>query len=89
MKYTIAFSMLAALSTTQAFAQDEVTSDTQSLPTEQYHYGMKVDVAKVIHLSGNQDRAGLTRSVMIYKDPQGEVHKLQYLIEGTQQNQNG
>lgn len=48
----------------------------------QYQYGMELDVAKVISTSDVSRICGVTRSVMVYEDHQGERHSLSYLEMG-------
>lgn len=47
-----------------------------------YHYGMQLDVASVLQRTDNSQKSGVVSSVMVYRDSQGEVHKVRYLEWG-------
>ncbi|MNF71816.1 hypothetical protein D3C84_537750 [compost metagenome] len=49
---------------------------------EQYHYGMKLDIAKVISRSDIPDVCGIVPAYMTYEDHQGNVHRLEYRVFG-------
>jgi hypothetical protein len=51
--------------------------------TEQYHYGMHLDVAQVISISEPQDKCHPSPVTMIYRDSHGNVKSLKYLVAGT------
>lgn len=59
------------------------------LPVEEYHYGMQVDVKKVLYRTDNSSRAGVVPVVMVYEDSQGDVHKMRYLEWGGSTLSNG
>ncbi|MDF3934821.1 DUF2790 domain-containing protein [Pseudomonas citronellolis] len=44
-----------------------------------YHYGMKLDVAKVISIEQANDRCEVAPAKMTYADSKGQVHVLEYL----------
>ncbi|WP_286955760.1 DUF2790 domain-containing protein [Pseudomonas sp. UBA7233] len=90
MKYAIATALLASAFATGAFAADS-RSAQDNIPVEQYHYGMKIDVAKVISIekADTNDLNNAEPATMVYQDHQGNVHKLQYLESVERQNTNG
>lgn len=44
-----------------------------------YHYGMQLDVAKVISIEQANDRCEVAPAKMTYADSKGQVHVLEYL----------
>ncbi|KAF1054335.1 MAG: hypothetical protein GAK43_00931 [Stenotrophomonas maltophilia] len=44
-----------------------------------YHYGMNLDVAKVISIEQPNDRCEISTAKMTYRDSQGQLHVLEYL----------
>lgn len=44
-----------------------------------YHYGMQLDVAKVISIKQANDRCEVAPAKMTYADSKGQVHVLEYL----------
>jgi hypothetical protein len=83
MNARFAFAALTAVIATGAFAQDGADrSMASNLPVETYHYGMKLDVKKVISQTDVSNKSGVVPVTMVYQDSQGALHKLQYLQEG-------
>lgn len=76
---------LLALAGMSAFALAEepvevaVTGETV---VEQYHYGMELDIARVISRSEIPDVCGVVPAHMTYEDHQGKVHRLEYVVFG-------
>lgn len=67
-----------------AFA-DQASASTQtssSQPVVQYEYGMKLDIKRVIDLSGIPETCQVEPATMTYEDHQGQVHTLQYRVMG-------
>lgn len=60
------------------FADDLNPAPGAGLPAVDYHYGMKVDVAKVLHRTDNSGKSGVVPVIVVYEDSLGEVHKLKY-----------
>lgn len=48
-------------------------------PMPVYHYGMPLDVAKVISIEQPNERCEVSLATMTYADSQGQVHSVQYL----------
>ncbi|MBC9251638.1 hypothetical protein A9179_15300 [Pseudomonas alcaligenes] len=79
---SFALLILAGLSScafAAASGDETVASDT---PTEHYHYGMQLDVARVLARSDVSNECGVVPVVMTYEDHQGQVHNLEYLVLG-------
>ncbi|WP_312830664.1 DUF2790 domain-containing protein [Pseudomonas rhodesiae] len=47
-----------------------------------YVYGMKLDVAKTIHVSPPVKYCGNVDSYMSYQDSQGKLHSIRYILQG-------
>ena len=73
-----AFALLALVGMS-AFALAEEPAEAA---VEHYHYGMELDIAKVISRSDIQDVCGIVPAYMIYEDHQGKVHRLEYMVFG-------
>ncbi|UFH50952.1 DUF2790 domain-containing protein [Pseudomonas sp. KNUC1026] len=85
MKSSIAFAAIATLFATSAYAQDGADRSLASnLPVEQYHYGMNLDVQKVISKTDITGKRGTVPVTMVYQDSQGQLHKVRYLEVGGQ-----
>jgi hypothetical protein len=91
MKTAFAIASLTAAFATGAFAQDGSDRSTASnLPVETYHYGMKLDVQKILSKTDVTEERGVVPVTMVYQDSQGNLHKLQYLqLGGYDDNANG
>ena len=50
--------------------------------TEQYHYGMHLDIAQVISITAPKDTCNPSPVTMTYKDLHGNVKRLTYLVTG-------
>lgn len=87
----IASIVSAIISSAAPFAFAESATDLDShAPVVDYHYGMQLDVASVLHRTDNSDKTGVVSSVMVYRDSLGEVHKVRFLEWGGRaSNQNG
>jgi hypothetical protein len=68
----------------QAFADDShSTAATSKTPVENYAYGTKLDIKKVIAVSDIPDQCGPVPAQMPYEDSNGQRHILQYQVMGT------
>lgn len=70
----------------QAQAMQGGSGDNQQrleqVPIETYHYGMKLDIARVLHISDTGQVCAVVPSLMHYQDSQGELRALEYLVHG-------
>ncbi|WP_372874070.1 DUF2790 domain-containing protein [Pseudomonas sp.] len=62
--------------------QPDIPSHLEQLPVETYHYGMKLDIARVLAISDTSQVCGVVPSVMYYEDTEGKLRALEYLIHG-------
>ncbi|WP_460126204.1 DUF2790 domain-containing protein [Pseudomonas sp. S2_C03] len=76
----VAFAAAAA----PAFSADDSTQ-TEGHPAsvETYHYGMKLDIQKVISVSEIANECAPVPAQMTYEDSQGKRHILKYQVMGT------
>lgn len=63
-------------------AAQDTRQHLQQVPVERYHYGMKLDIARVLFISDTSQVCGVVPSVMQYEDSKGELRALEYLIHG-------
>lgn len=91
MKTLIAAVALSALSAFSLAAQAEdglehrlnAQSSVQAVPAQQYSYGQKLDVHKVISMSDvPDDVCAPVQANMVYEDSKGAVHNMQYTVMG-------
>ncbi|WP_137822038.1 DUF2790 domain-containing protein [Pseudomonas sp. D(2018)] len=76
---------LLALAGMSAFALAEEPAETAiagEVAIEQYHYGMELDIARVISKSEIPDVCGVVPAYMTYEDHQGKIHRLEYVVFG-------
>lgn len=88
MKIAAVVSALISSLAPMAFAEDAAKVGN-GVPVENYHYGMQLDVASVLQRTDNSDKVGVVPSVLVYRDSQGEVHKVRFLEWGGQSSHNG
>jgi hypothetical protein len=83
MKPLIPLALLAVLGPVgAALAQAPLDQDASQVQAQDYHYGMALDIQKVIHISDNSDKVGVVPTTLTYLDSQGRLHKLNYLDLG-------
>lgn len=79
---TLALLALTGLSSFAFAAAPEETASAEHVQSEQYRYGMDLDVADVVASSDVSHECGVVPATMTYEDHQGEVHRLEYLVMG-------
>lgn len=62
--------------------EDAATATAANLPVENYSYGTRLDIKKVISHSDTPDQCGAVPVRMQYEDSNGQQHVLQYLVMG-------
>lgn len=83
---TLKIAMFVALAgiAAQAFSDETpVDKATSQIPVESYHYGMKLDIQKIIQVSEIANECAPVPAQMTYEDSQGKRHILQYQVMGT------
>lgn len=79
---TLAMLALTGLSSLAFAAAPEQPVALEQIQPEQYHYGMSIDVARVLASSDVSQACGVVPATMTYEDHQGQVHRLEYLVLG-------
>ena len=64
------------------FAQDGLQDRSVGIPAVNYHYGMKVDVQKVLQRTDTSQHKGVVPVTLVYEDSRGAVHKIRFLEWG-------
>lgn len=72
------------LPTVQATHQHAAGSSGQPVKTEQYEYGMKLDIHHPVTKYGSNyaTQCGAVPAHMYYDDSQGQHHDLAYMVQG-------
>lgn len=63
-------------------APQDLQQRLEQVPIETYHYGMKLDIARVLFISDTSQVCDVVPSVMHYQDSKGELRALEYLVHG-------
>ncbi|MNF68033.1 hypothetical protein D3C85_847200 [compost metagenome] len=84
MKMASVVSALLSSLAPSVFAQDGLQNQNHSaaLRAVDYHYGMEVDIQKVLHRTDTSDKTGVVPVTLVYEDSEGEVRKLRFLEWG-------
>ncbi|AHD16518.1 hypothetical protein C163_23080 [Pseudomonas sp. FGI182] len=48
----------------------------------EYHYGMNIDVKRVLQRTDTTDKTGVVPVTVVYEDSKGEIHKIRFLEWG-------
>ncbi|RJG09305.1 DUF2790 domain-containing protein [Pseudomonas cavernicola] len=64
------------------FAQDGLQEPGASISAVDYHYGMEIDVQKVLQRTDTSQKTGVVPVTLVYEDSEGEVHKIRFLEWG-------
>jgi hypothetical protein len=65
-----------------ALAQSPTTEEASQVQAVDYHYGLVLDIDKVIHITDTSDKVGVVPATITYLDSQGQLRKLNYLQLG-------
>ncbi|MDF3933309.1 DUF2790 domain-containing protein [Pseudomonas citronellolis] len=67
-----------------AFAQDALKEPGAEITPVEYHYGMQLDIDKVLHRTDNSHKVGMVPAYLVYQDHEGETHRVRFLEWGGQ-----
>lgn len=82
------FLILALLGMSSFALADQAQPDaSETQPIVQYEYGMRLDIKRVIDLSGIPATCQVEPATMTYEDHQGQVHTIGYRAMGDGCNQ--
>lgn len=71
-----------------AIMQEYAASTGKPAPLiRDYAYGMKIDVAKLVHTTEDISTCGNFKKIMSYEDSQGALHSVRYTMPGQCVNQ--
>ncbi|BAN47454.1 DUF2790 domain-containing protein [Metapseudomonas resinovorans] len=79
MKIASAISAVLASLAPSVFAQEYHRDIGAGIPLVDYHYGMELDVQRVLSRTDISQKAGVVPVTMVYEDSQGELHKVRFL----------
>lgn len=65
-----------------AWAQTPLGQQAEAVQAVDYHYGMSLDIQKVIHITDNSDKVGVVPATITFLDSNGKLHKVNYLELG-------
>lgn len=68
--------------TAVALAQGPTAEETSQVQAVDYHYGLALDIDKVIHITDTSDKVGVVPATITYLDSHGQLRKLNYLQLG-------
>lgn len=77
MNKSVIFVALSALATTSVFAESEIRDEP--LDHVRYHYGMDLDVKRVISLTSAKGNLGVAPATLVYEDSQGHVKAIDFI----------
>jgi hypothetical protein len=64
------------------FAQNALPEPSASVRVVDYHYGMEVNVQKVLQRTDTSRKTGVVPVTLVYEDSEGELHKIRFLEWG-------
>ncbi|MDR6610187.1 DUF2790 domain-containing protein [Pseudomonas synxantha] len=64
------------------FDQNGLQEPGAHVSAVEYHYGMEIDVKKVLQRTDTSDKTGMVPVTLVYEDSEGEVHKIRFLEWG-------
>ncbi|MBO3277199.1 DUF2790 domain-containing protein [Pseudomonas schmalbachii] len=82
MKMASVVSALLSSLAPSVFAQDGLQNHGAGVEPVDYHYGMEIDVQKVLHRTDTSQKTGVVPVTLVYEDSDGEVRKLRFLEWG-------
>ncbi|MDH4566835.1 DUF2790 domain-containing protein [Pseudomonas sp. BN414] len=83
MKIASAVSAVLASLAPSVFAQEHQRDVGAGIPAVDYHYGMELDVQRVLYRTDATQRTGVVPVTMVYEDSQGDLHKVRFLEWGS------
>ncbi|MCY1289728.1 hypothetical protein D9M68_739660 [compost metagenome] len=65
------------------FAQDIYQEPGSGIPAVDYHYGMELDVHRVLSRTDTSQRTGVVPVTLVFEDSKGDLHKIRFLEWGS------
>ncbi|MGF6092342.1 DUF2790 domain-containing protein [Pseudomonas sp. 18173] len=64
------------------FDQNGLQEPGAHVSAVEYHYGMEIDVKRVLQRTDTSDKTGMVPVTLVYEDSEGEVHKIRFFEWG-------
>jgi hypothetical protein len=64
------------------FDQNGLQEPGAHVSAVEYHYGMEIDVKRVLQRTDTSDKTGMVPVTLVYEDSEGDVHKIRFLEWG-------
>ena len=64
------------------FDQNGLQEPGAHVSSVEYHYGMEIDVKRVLQRTDTSDKTGMVPVTLVYEDSEGDVHKIRFLEWG-------
>ncbi|EJM73081.1 MAG: DUF2790 domain-containing protein [Pseudomonas sp.] len=78
---TIVSAVISSLAPS-VFDQNGLQEPGAHVSAVEYHYGMEIDVKRVLQRTDTSDKTGMVPVTLVYEDSEGEVHKIRFLEWG-------
>ncbi|CAI8860777.1 DUF2790 domain-containing protein [Pseudomonas sp. IT-P44] len=78
---TIVSAVISSLAPT-VFDQNGLQEPGAHVSAVDYHYGMEIDVKRVLQRTDTSNKTGVVPVTLVYEDSLGEVHKIRFLEWG-------
>ena len=78
---TIVSAVISSLAPS-VFDQNSLQDPGANVSAVDYHYGMEIDVKRVLQRTDTSDKTGVVPVTLVYEDSEGEIHKLRFLEWG-------
>ena len=78
---TIVSAVISSLAPS-VFDQNSLQEPGAHISAVEYHYGMEIDVKRVLQRTDTSDKTGVVPVTVVYLDSQGELHKIRFLEWG-------
>ncbi|WP_433766282.1 DUF2790 domain-containing protein [Pseudomonas putida] len=78
---TVVSAVISSLAPT-VFDQNGLQEPGAHVSSVDYHYGMEIDVKRVLKRTDTSSKSGVVPVTLVYEDSQGEIHKIRFLEWG-------
>ncbi|MGZ9738397.1 DUF2790 domain-containing protein [Pseudomonas sp. GNP012] len=78
---TIVSAVISSLAPS-VFDQNNLQDPGAHASAVEYHYGMDIDVKRVLQRTDTSDKTGVVPVTLVYEDSAGEIHKIRFLEWG-------
>lgn len=78
---TIVSAVISSLAPS-VFDHSSLQDSGAHVPAVEYHYGMNIDVKRVLQRTDTSAKTGVVPVTVVYEDSKGEIHKIRFLEWG-------